>query len=73
MLLLCSTLGERNPNTDLDGLPVLYKPRSFEISRSWTAIFMPLLISAGAGLVFESVVVAVVTGRWSILADFFKI
>ena len=31
MNLLRSTLGERNPNPELDGLPVLYKPRNFEI------------------------------------------
>ena len=28
--LLRSTLGERNPNLKLDGLPVLYIPRYFE-------------------------------------------
>ena len=28
--LLRSTLGERNPNLKLDGLPVLYVPRYFE-------------------------------------------
>ena len=42
------------PNLELDGLPVLYKPRNFESFRSWTAIWTPLLIFAGAGLVFES-------------------
>ena len=53
-LLLRSTLGDRNPNLELDGLPVLYKPRNFEIFRSWTAVWTPLLFFAGAGLVFES-------------------
>ena len=52
--LLLSTLGESNPNLELDGLPVLYKPRNFEIFRSWTAIWTPLLVFAEAGLVFES-------------------
>ena len=52
--LLHSTLGEDNPNFELDGFPVLYKPRNFEIFCSWTAIWMPLLVFAEAGLVFES-------------------
>ena len=30
-LFLRSTLGERNPNLKLDGLPVLYIPRCFEV------------------------------------------
>ena len=39
MNILRSKLGERNPNPELDGLPVLYNPRNFEIFRSWTAIW----------------------------------
>ena len=51
---LCSTLGECNPNPELDGLPVLYKPRNFEMFCSWTAFWMPLLVFAGASLILES-------------------
>ena len=52
--LLRSTLGERNPNLKLDGLPVLYIPRIFRVFHLWTAIWTTLLVFAGAGLVFES-------------------
>ena len=45
--LASSTLGERNPNPELDGLPVFYKPRNFEIFRLWTAVWVPLLVFAG--------------------------
>ena len=63
--------GERNPNSELDGLPVLYKPRNFDIFRSWTAIWTSLLVFAGAGFVFESGLV--VKPCWPlILADFYK-
>ena len=53
-ILLCSTLGEHNPSLELAGILVLYKPRIFEIFCSWTAIWTPLLVFAGAGLVFKS-------------------
>ena len=46
--LLRSTSGERNPYPELDGLPVLYRPRNFETFRLWTATWMPLLVFAGA-------------------------
>ena len=46
-ILLCSTLGERNPSLELAGILVSYKPRIFEIFCSWTAIWTPLLVLQG--------------------------
>ena len=64
--LLRWTLGERNPNPELDGLAVLHKPRNFEIFSfgrpSWF-LQGPTSFSNLAKPLVELVFVAVVAGH----------